>query len=471
MATASKTSRRPARGRVGVDASERELCAVGDEGAVGPALRWTDYESYRGLDPAGDSGPPAEVFSKVRRWTSSHFFLRGALPLLANFINHGLKIRVDGRSAGKWLTPEREAQVALFIHQAILERVKESNLLVFIRANNVVKGRPPQLLFPERCVFEDAHGDEFTRYRVALRPEVLAELPLSLRTRYSTGEVTFGDRKHEAFNRANPLWAETLLVWKDCAPGRGLAWPALFAAFPTLAQSDSMEVGEGAYAFAGRTAVRQHKLGHEIKGGPKAGLPTHFYKKERGKAVKEFFKGASGFREFVGNFDHEIDVPWIDPKKYDAKKWETVRDRLVDMVGPLARIYAARGVTPDMANMLEVQCQAMRRDLRGFLVRVVEEGFGAKGTVTLTWKNDCFRAARLQAELFKFGTTAGFVSATTGAEAVLGEGAYPDEMENKKAELKNGSLNLPHILPGTGQVAGNQKPPASAPGGRPAAGE
>lgn len=454
-----------------------ELCARPDRGdLMAPTLEWADHaRTVRPWD-ADEDAPPPEVFRRTRVWHRENFFVRGLFPRLVDFVNHGLTVELTnkagkkGRSAEPWLTPARRSAIRGFVRRALAEALMQDNLLVFWRENFAAKGIAPQLLPPERVRFWDSHGEPLVKYRVALAPEQLDTLAPALQRRYQDGEVTFGDAAHATFNRLNPALAETVRTWKTSAPGHGLAWPALVAAFRTCAQSDSMEVGEEQYAFAGRLVVRQHKVGHEIKGGPKAGNPTNFYKAERGRVIKPFFRGAVGFREWVGNFDHSVELLWTDPKKYDAKKWETVRDRLVDWAGPLGRMLTARGVTPDLANALQVQCQAIREDLREFLQEVCEQAFDAPHAVRLRWKSDCFRSARLQAELLKFGVTTGPTSLRTFAETVHGDDALDREMEHKADEQADEAKLVPLFLPNNGGLRGG-KPALSAPGGAPKAGE
>jgi len=79
------------------------------------------------------------------------------------------------------------------------------------------------------------------------------------------------------------------------------------AAFKTLSQNESMEVGESLLGFFCRTPIRQHQIGHEIRTGPLAGQPKHFWKKERAKAIQTDFEGKVGAIETVTNFDHKSD--------------------------------------------------------------------------------------------------------------------------------------------------------------------
>ncbi len=429
-----------------------EVMGVGGDAL--PML-WSDFSGR--LRPYSEQSeeynlPSAELFTALRPHLRN-WFAGSVLGFSLTLHNYGLKFR--GATPG----PREEAALRAFVQRAFRERLALQNVMAFWSPNH-----DPIVLRPECARYQNGMAGEVLHYRVRLTPEELKGLPPVQRTRYSSGLVRLADPE---WNARHPLLAESIRVWRSPSAGEGLAFPDLTGYVAALTQSDSMEVGENAYAFGHRSVVRQHKIGHDIKGGTLAGKPLHFYRADQpyAKAVFNEFKGKTGFWEFFDNFDHSFDIPWCDPKKYDAAKWRTIAERLAYWAGPAGLMMAYRMFTPDMFGAVRSQCEEARRDFRPWLENVIGEGFGIP--VKLSWANDCFQTGRLQHEAMKWSVQQGFVSNTTACNAQFGDGAFPDEMANKRHERAEHAEDLMPIFDpnhGTGGAGG--KPPLTKPGGR-----
>ena len=120
------------------------------------------------------------------------------------------------------------------------------------------------------------------------------------------------------FNLTNPKDAEYVSVWRR-DPGPTLTVPALANMLTVMAQSDSMEVGEEQYAFAGRLVIRVLKMGHEIKGGQRAGSSQYHYKKEAGDAWLNFLRTKLGLVDLCEDGVSFVEwpvagTPWTAPE-------------------------------------------------------------------------------------------------------------------------------------------------------------
>lgn len=435
---------------------------------------WSEWDQYNAEVEGTES--ITQAYKLSRKWAGSHWYLQPILGIRTAVANFGC--RVQGLPGGAEMDdPYRvslePAQAAvLTVEQAIREYLVQGCLIAVWR-----KAQPGVVNFvpPESVKYSDTGGHEMLEVQLPVDGKVLEAMPPAVRRRYEGGRWTYGDAAWQNFNLQNPLYAEGFAVFKSTPRGHGLGMPALHAFFRPLGQSDSMEVGESEYAFAGRLVIRQHKIGHEIKSGPLAGLPKHFYKRDRAEAIKKDYQSATGFREGVTNFDHSIGIVWNDQKPYEVKKWGTVLDRLRWWAGGIGQVLDSRSANPDLMGLLEAEYQSLRGKLRPWLQQVLARAWQVNNpsAVKIRWGVQCFRNQRLFAEMLKFGVQAGPVSVTTLTEQTLGEGESETERERKKEERRNPEDFLPLYDPNHGNAPGRTggKPALSKPGGRPAEGQ
>ena len=99
-------------------------------------------------------------------------------------------------------------------------------------------------------------------------------------------------------------------------------------------------------AYAGRLVLRAHSLGFEVqeRAATRPSRRSICGRSTRAEPIEKFFKGRQGFAESTKQFDHKIEYIWVDPKLYDARKWETIIYRLLWWAGPVGFMMMAKSV-------------------------------------------------------------------------------------------------------------------------------
>lgn len=377
----------------------------------------TEADFFNNQEKAALPAERRDQLKSARKWADRHWFISSALELRLAFLNHGLRITSDDADPA-WID-DNEERILKYVEDAWREWLIMDNLASFWRD----AAATPVVLSAEDCTYSDALGVEQLRVRLNLQSNELQSLPDGLRSRYAKGEVELSTAYGEHFR-----------VLKRAKVGDGFGAPRMLSVFRSLTQSDSMEAADAVLAHAGRTVIRQHRLGHEIKSGPKAGQPVHFWKKDRASAVEKFFKGKIGLVEFTSNFDHDIQYSVPDSKLYDGKKYEGVLNRLLWWAGPCGFLLLASGVTPYLMPSLRTEAQAERRRMKLHLEAVLNAALDAPpgiGRLRLSWSNRCFTETRIANEMVKFLTQQGPLSLRTALEEA---GFDPDTERARKAD-------------------------------------
>jgi len=380
-----------------------------------------------------------EIFGVARHWSERNVFLRMVLGMKKAFFNAGLRIRALDPTQKDTLEKafQRNPLLEFDLHRYVANVWDD-----FLRFENVVsywnKNQPfPFTLLPDKLDYSDKFGIEkllyhenFTRNELQGETKEGRKLTEEEIRRWTKGRIELSAEKGDFWH-----------VLKRGPVGSGFDPCSMASIFDACDQHKSMEVGEMLYAEAGRDVIRQHKLGHKIDSGPKAGSPKHFYNKTWAKSVKDFFEGRSGKMDFVSRFDHEIDLHWIDPKKFDADKWETVVKRVMWWAGPIGFMMVAKGVTPMLMPMLKTEAKEARRWVEMHCRHVLLEAGVKIPPVKLTWDNRVFSEQRLSHEMMKFLVQQGPLSLRSALEEM---GFDQDvEMRQKKTELEEPELHKP----------------------------
>jgi hypothetical protein len=463
-------------------ADEYSLCGRPDKGSYGEALSvGTGVDTFDQYDTEIGSRDSKRQFELARNWSGTHWYVAPIIAAKATLVGYKASVRLPEDAV---LDESEENQTReecrQFIQAAIREWLTQDAVVVTWRRDN-----PGRVTFvrPEVIEYSDAGGIEVFTVIQNIPQTVLKALPPETRARYQSGKVTFGGTEWQEFNSKNPDKAEGFRVLKRAPRGHGLGSPMLRSVFRALGQSDSMEAGEGAYAFAGRRVLRMHKLGFEPKPNMPASAGAMQYTEKRAKAVYNKAKGRVGGWEQVVPFDYKYETAWQDQKPYAVEKWGTVADRLRTWAGPIGAVMDARSVNPDLMQLLRSQCEGVRDELRFFLQEVLRQAYGWKTPPRISFGNACFTSQRLFFELLRYAHTAGPVSGPTLLENLFGGEAIEQEKDRKGYERKNREDFLPTYdashgtEPGLEDPDGKQpstargrrasgKPPLSNPGGR-----
>jgi hypothetical protein len=352
-----------------------------------------------------------DALAKSRYWTINNWFVPVILGLRYVFFNYDLAIKAVNKSdqgkIGTWLAKDDgrvEREVRRYARDAWMEFLSVDNVACAWRRST---GKP--ICYPaEKTQFSDDLGEEVLIIRLKLSSDQIRAMQgltdkERLRLKQNGGNLTLrhGDPDFE-FDVARRERA-----------GRGYAWPRLATIFTTCAQNESMEVGDNLIAAMGRLVYEQHKLGHEIKSGLHAGSPQHFYNDKKGKALEKNLKGSVGHVRLATNFDHDITFPRMDPKYFDAKKFESVVRRLALWSMPLGQMILEKGLNPYLMDIFGKQAEEAREYMAEHLPVVYRGAMKAPAAVKVEWSAKCFRDSRLAADLMKSALAGGPASQTS----------------------------------------------------------
>ena len=370
----------------------------------------------------------AETFKAARRYGERNAVINTALQLQLSFYNYGLRWKPEARSGAvtAWVKTNRK-RLRDLARDVWREWLCLDNVVTFWREDSAVVFN----LRPEDCKYTDKMGIQRLICHLANKPEELKgtdadgmRLSAEEQKRYMRSEITL-----------DPNLGEHFRVMKRGPVGYGFAPVRMVASFHTLHQMESMEVGEKLYGYLSRDVIRQHQLGHEIKGGQRAGLGTWHWKQAWSDAVEKFFKGRHGFIEFSSNFDHLVKLVWVDPKNFDARKWDSPTNRLLWWGGPLTFMLVTKSLSPFLLRLAHGIAQDERDIVGEHLAEVVNEALQPPAPLQPVWSNRCFTDIRLALDMVKFLTTQGSLSLASGLEET---GFDPDEEgERKTAEAKD----------------------------------
>lgn len=464
-----------------IESDEFSVCGRPDKGAYGEALSVSNganaFDQY-----SEDIGTkdPKRTFELARAWSDGHWYAAPVVALKAKLVGYKPAIRLPEEEDDEDGSVRENCRQ--LVQAAIREWLQVDTLVATWRRTN-----PGQVTFvrPEVIDYSDAGGIEVFSVTQNIPKGILDSLPRPLRERYQSGRIRFGDSNWQEWNLTYPDHAEGFRVLKRAPRGFGLGLPSLHPVFRALGQSDSMEAGEGQYAFAGRRVLKIHRLGFEPKPNMPASAGAMQYSEKRAKAIYAKAKGRVGGWEQVVPFDYKYEVGWQDQKPYAVDKWTTIADRLRVWAGPVGAILDARAVNPDVMQMLRAECEYVRDELRYFLQEIIRSAYGWTRQPKISFGNTCFTSQRLFYELLRYAHTAGPVSGPTLLDTLFGGEALDQEKQRKSYERSNAQDFMPMYdaahgtQPGAGD-AGDQsapqrpaagrrtggKPPLSNPGGR-----
>jgi hypothetical protein len=433
--------------------SQRALCSQ-DAPPDSVQDKWTNHDNA-----------PDEISERIglaRRWgTTGNALVQQLLRLQRTYYNSGCRFRaVDGDDAplAEW---QRRQQVALrrLVKEVWDDRLITGNVVVFWRARaSEIKTRkaavPKILTLPaERCRYSDAQGVEQLWVKLNWKSEDLEGLDRETIRRYGgRGEVKLDEEKGEYFR-----------VLKEARVGWGFAEPTLHTLFRTLAQEESLQVADNLWAFISRAVTRHFKVGHEIRNGPRAGMPTFFIDDERIEGLRNLFEGRVGVIDAPTNFDVAIEFPCPDGKRFDIARYQSCWQRIRDWSGAVGMLMAAlaEGRYNDaVLDVLRESAHDEREDVGPFLEEIINEVLAPPVPVRVEWSDECFTPMRARLEMRKALLAGGPMSPQT---ALVEAGLDPQtERVNKIAWAKEPKEVR---LPGYDVAHGNN--PQQDAGGRP----
>lgn len=379
---------------------------------------------------------PAAAFRTARQF-KRNFFVGFVLAVKASVLNHGLTLEPRDKARRKdfaaWLA-EKPADLERGTHQMLGEKYVGTATDEFLLQDNLVSfWRDDEIPYPiecERCDYKDVMGRELLKVRVGYGAEDLKAAGFSPAEvkRYSSGVITVGEGAGSE--------DENFLVLTRAPSGKlgsGFGYPRLTELFYACSQAESMEVGESLLAYAGRTVIRMHHLGWEVKRDSGVRQVEAMWDRERAEEIESFFKGLQGgVAETSGNFDHKISYVVPDAKLFDPKKWESFVTRAQWWGGPLVFLLLSRTLNPSLMPLFKAEIHDLRRLLQPHLEYVLNAALRPPGGLKLTWSDQCFADLRLLWDMIKTHMQQGSGSLATGLRFA---GLNPEaEGEQKVAE-------------------------------------
>ncbi len=401
-------------------------------------LKTLTYDAQRILDKPALTSLNG-IITRCRTVAKDSEFLKVYLPLKLSIYMYGMTIvpaRVkgkeptaqDGEKLQEWLDQEAKITLEPFTDTRTKETItpelvtnnremaykfaedvcNEFLLLDFVPGVwNDTQGYASTVL-PEQTEFIDTLGVPLLYYTHGLSAQDITKLPAEMQDRYKKNKtILFNSEEGEHFK-----------VLKRARNGDGYGIPSLYSILTLLSEVGSKQEGMAAMAYFMRRATRHHKLGHEIKGGDRAGKPLHFWNEKRAKAVMLAWENKVGATDFTSNFDHETTYPWPDLKVFDELAFKGSDKRLNNWGGAVMLMLQAKGVMPYLTTLLRAQATLDRQKLTEFLSIVIFAAWKPPVPITVQFSNMIFNEARLAAEMMKFAQQCGWLSATTGKEEI-----------------------------------------------------
>jgi hypothetical protein len=388
-----------------------------------------------------------EALAHTDAWIKKNLFVDECINLKVALWNYGFGIapaeKVDKKKKKdleRWCEVHEE-KLTNFVTESWTDAISFNNIVAFWRKKEgqLYPVGDPRIITipPHQCRYSDALG--IPRLRVKLgwskddfiisgksptqRPDVLLDKE-ELKRYASGGEVELLESQGEYFK-----------VYKEARVGWGFRWPRFSTLFHTCAQIESQEVGDRLQGFLCRTVLRQHLIGHEIKTGPRAGLPMNFMKEPRAKETLNFFSGRIGALDYCTNFDQKVEFPFPSNDRFDKEKYDSGWLRIALHYGPvglyLHSLLIGRGSMPFIMEGAQAEAEKSRKNIRRFLTHLIQEVFRPPVKIKVYWSNRIFQDRRQIAEIAKALLTAGPLSQRTALEQF---DYCPEEEREFKAE-------------------------------------
>ena len=278
----------------------------------------------------------------------------------------------------------------------------------------------------EKAMYSDVMGLQTLRYTHGLSGLQCEQLPPEQRERWKSHPQPY----------LNPEFGEHWKLLKRSKVGDGFTIPDMLGCFKCMGQLESMEIGMWELGWTLRTVMRHHKLGHELKQNIfNKWTEFHRWTKEKSDKVYEAWKDTQGVADWTSNWDHLVEYPWPDLKRFEAKPFEGSTLRLVQWGGPLASVWNATNLVPHLAPLVRAEAKYERGLVGPFIADVINKAFEPPVKIKLEWSDGIFLVDQLRNELMKFAYQQGAVSQTT-LDAQIGL-SREDEANLKLAEASD----------------------------------
>jgi hypothetical protein len=391
--------------------------------------------------------PKPQIFYMARNWFERQIFLRSITQLKFDLYNYGFKLGYSGpqgtTAAEKKEFAKKNDAIAAWHenNKSDVMKLVRDTWQEWLTMDNAIavwsKDLPPVIYPIEHLTYTDEFGIEELRFAHGLSPQAIDMVPnisKKVRQALADSKTVAIVKQGETYNGNNLFQFEAL---KRTRIGAGLAWPQIRGLFNTVITWEALELADSQLADAMRTVYELHKVGHEIKNGPRAGYPDHFLKKKRALAIDELIKNKRQFqatiKKLVVNFDHEISYPRPDSKLFGGDRYEAALERLMYFAMPIAQMLFAKQVNPWHGNFLKAKAATERGYIGPFLDNILQNCLRAPKGTTCTWSDDMFTQPQQMMDTLKAGLASGPLSQQTFMEKAPG-GPFNVHMERQRKD-------------------------------------
>jgi len=360
----------------------------------------------------------------VREWYKKNFFVQAVVRLKTSLFNYGFEIKPVEKSDTEALDAWKARllpRIKRMVREMWTDKLVMKNAVAVWREPAGSRGPQVFVIPPERCKYSDALGmeklevkfgwkeDDFIS-RSSSNQKTASLLNKDLVKRYATGNYVL----------LQPQNGEQYRVYKEERVGWGFAWPDLQSLFHTMATQESLEISDRLWSFTARRAETRHRLGHEVKQGPRAGLPIHFITSERSSAVLGFYEGRVGFFDTAVNFDDQVEFPFPSSDRFNKEKYDAIWTKIAHWAGPagyyLWSLYTGKGSLPMLMEMIQPEADEAREFMCDYLMDVITGCYKPPAEIKLCWSNRIFQERRQALEMVKFLVGSGALSQATALE-------------------------------------------------------
>lgn len=378
-------------------------------------------DNFRNLWGIGQMGLPDQkrAFARCRELYSSNDFVGWFVDTTVMACNDGFAVSVEKQdgtedeSMAEWLR-QTDFDFAKLAQDIFMERVLCSNAVIFWRQSGGEELPDVAVLDSENCDLLNAFGVRMLKVSMKART-LTAEDRQALGERYT---AAFSGKQLTVVNGEQGEYYRFITSQKN---GAGLRHPKLFQVFQDLSLRDLLRTGDWNAAWMIKNIIRLVRRGHEIKGGPLQGQDIHFLKAKEAKKIKAGLATNVGTFDMVTNFDLTVSYSHLDPKYLATAKYDGVKERLHQWLGPLGQMLDQGQIEGDSMKAWEVQCNALRGEVGRLLNRMLNHAdfLGAQKPpmpIQVTWSANTFLSFKLIIERVRLAQAAGISSTKTARE-------------------------------------------------------
>lgn len=424
-------------------------------------------ENFRQIWGIGHLGLPEakRAFARCRELYAGNDFVGWFADTMVTACNDGCRVNTDGPDGEEsaemvaWLEAH-DFDFAKLAHDLFLERVLCSNAVIFWRQDQAQSLPDVAVLDSEACEVLNAFGAKMLKVTMKARQLTAAE-------REELGERYAAALSGKELVVKNGEFGEYYRFITGQKNGAGLRLPRLYQIFQDLSLRDLLRTGDWNAAWLLKNIIRLVRRGHEIKVGPLAGQDIHFLKAKEARKIRTGLATNAGSFDMVTNFDVTVSYSHLDPKYLATAKYEGVKSRLHQWLGPLGQMLDQGQIEGDTMKAWEVQCRELRGEVGRMLNRMLNHPDFLGGEkpplpIQVTWSENTFLSFKLIMERVRLAQAAGISSTRTGREDL----SYDHARES--ARLKAEHADPASITPAFEQKQGMGGANAGARGGRPA---